>query len=338
MVDLLDDIQTRGLSALRDIVAENREETLHLEFKTLSDQSGTSVTKDDRRTIARAICGMSNAEGGLLLVGIETKTVDQVDVGVDLRPVADIDAFRNRIVGWLPDCLSPQHVTISVHVIQDAGSRGYLAIQIPASDLRPHMSNVHHQYFRRGSSGTRVMEHGEVRDLMLAPREGVLRLGYRFAHSMTAPQHRYKFDFILSLENAGKVAVRAPYMKVVGDARCQRFADVHTLRRHPDGAVGIYLNRDMLIHVDDQISVGKIPSGLQISGYDDVPIAKLLTIIGGRETTPNFRVGHSPNSATDELINIEVSYGAENAKTVVERIALNKADMIDLMSKALSKQ
>src|SRR5215213_4198844 len=46
----------------------------------------------------------------------------------------------------------------------------------PTLRSSPHMAISEQRYFRRGSQGTAVMLHGEVRDLMMAPREGALEL------------------------------------------------------------------------------------------------------------------------------------------------------------------
>ena len=60
-----------------ELLAVSAEETLHLEFKTLSDSTGEKLTKEDRRVLARAVCGMANAEGGHIVLGVETRRVRQ---------------------------------------------------------------------------------------------------------------------------------------------------------------------------------------------------------------------------------------------------------------------
>lgn len=50
---------------------------------------------------------------------------------------------------------------------------------MPRSDNRPHMSVTERRYFRRGSDGTRVLDHGEIRELMFANREARLEINLR---------------------------------------------------------------------------------------------------------------------------------------------------------------
>jgi predicted HTH transcriptional regulator len=161
-----DNVQA-ALQIADELIAANAEETLHLEFKTLSDSSGERLTKEDRRVLARAICGMANAEGGKIIIGIETKRVDNVDVAVAAKPIGNVERMRNLLVAAIPEMISPQHAGIMV----TRSGRGFLVVDVPQSEVRPHYSNVHHQYFRRGSDGTRILEHAEIRELMFAIRE-----------------------------------------------------------------------------------------------------------------------------------------------------------------------
>jgi hypothetical protein len=53
---LADEIAATGEAAISDMIGEGREESLHLEFKTLA--SDAAFTKDDRKMLAKAICGL----------------------------------------------------------------------------------------------------------------------------------------------------------------------------------------------------------------------------------------------------------------------------------------
>src|SRR4051812_35335837 len=101
-----------GEAAINEIVAEGRDETLHLEFKTLS--SDTTLNRNDRKMIARAICGFANAEGGLLILGIETKSADGVDSAFSKRPIKHLTRIQRHLTAALPEMLSPQHSGVSL--------------------------------------------------------------------------------------------------------------------------------------------------------------------------------------------------------------------------------
>jgi predicted HTH transcriptional regulator len=173
-----EELTVRTFDALNEMIDQRQEESLHLEFKTLSGHDVLNLTKDDRRLIAKSVCGFSNAEGGLLVLGVETSRIDGVDVATSLKPFKNFESLRNRVVSALPELLSPQNSKMAVLAIPDVTSSagGYIAIHVPPSDVRPHMSLSHHQYFRRGSDGTRVQAQSPNADERWDVRWNQLRI------------------------------------------------------------------------------------------------------------------------------------------------------------------
>ena len=60
-------IEKEGLAALNEMCSQGEEETLHLEFKTLSDPSNGKLTSEDRKVLAKAVRGFANMEVARLL-------------------------------------------------------------------------------------------------------------------------------------------------------------------------------------------------------------------------------------------------------------------------------
>src|SRR5258708_2899753 len=114
-----DKILSRGISAIREMVEERLEETLHLEFKTLSAASASNLAKDDRKVLSRAICGLANAEGGTIIVGIRTTRDDGLDVASGRQPVPNYERLRSQTTAALPEMISPHHPQISVDATAD---------------------------------------------------------------------------------------------------------------------------------------------------------------------------------------------------------------------------
>jgi Putative DNA-binding domain len=111
-------------ASIAELISEGAEETLHREFKTLADATGERLTKDDRRLLAKAICGMANAEGGTITVGVETKRIDNVDVAVAAKPIANAEKLRNLMIAAIPEMLSPQNTGIRVVTAAQDGAAG----------------------------------------------------------------------------------------------------------------------------------------------------------------------------------------------------------------------
>lgn len=341
MGELIDRILTEGEPAIQELLL-GETERLHLEFKTLADRSGVNITKDDRKLIAKALCGMSNAEGGLLAIGIKTTKKDGLDAATEPEPIADVSALRNRIISWLPDLLSPQHTGIAIHAVRTSSNQraGYIFIVVPPSDVRPHMSIPEHRYFRRGSDGTRVMEHGEVRDLMLAPQQARLQFeGYfclRMHSGMAAG-----FNFHLGLSKVGRVPVIAPYMKISGESAviAPSLGAQGAQRVLQDGSLGLYTSRDIVIHVEDHLSIGEVR--LIVAFSEAVRMANIsdyfeYTISNRRDDLFSMDRGdyfhrRDQHHGPIKPIDFEVGFGAENAPIVRNRVKLELWEMLESM-------
>ncbi len=340
---LFEDLMARGYPALAELAEQEREETLHLELKTLSNHGTGSLTKDDRRLIAKSICGLCNAEGGLLVLGVETERLHGIDVARALKRFESAEAIRNRIVSALPEMLSPQHSSISVTSIPDPTheAAGFIVIHVPPSDARPHMSNSHHQYFRRGSDGTRVLDHGEVRELMLLPRQAQLTLQYRMRNTMRQG-YMCAFDCILSLRNEGKVCVRAPFVKAAGLGLnlASELDAAFSIRQISNEITGVYANGGVLVHIDDELAVAKVSTGVQFHGADAYDFKFFIRKILEEKLISNFSirpVHESRNNAMpyDHLIDGDVTFGGENAPTQTLRLSLDKWKTFELMAHEL---
>jgi Putative DNA-binding domain len=330
-------LRDQGYPALNDMVTQQIEETLHLEFKTLSDQTGSSLLKEDRKLIAKAVCGFSNAEGGVLLLGVRTTKSHGIDVALGLVDFENVEAMRNRIVSAIPDLLSPQNAKIEVIGISSPStpSKGLIAINVPPSDARPHMSIVHHHYFRRGSDGTRMLEHGEIKELMLAPREGRLGLGYRMISGMMSGDLKYKFDCMLSLRNEGKIAVRAPFIRVTNASITP--ADVaFRAQAHPKGGRVIYGTGDIIVHAEDELDIAKIETGLHVhknEGGAKIAISRILE--QKDDTAFSIRTWSESQTASqpyDRLISTSVFFGGENVAIQSHELHLDKWGIFLLMA------
>ncbi|WP_342728883.1 ATP-binding protein [Bradyrhizobium sp. B097] len=340
MTMLADDIRARGLAAIEDLLTSRAEETLHIEFKSLKDNSGEQIVKDDRSLLARAVCGMANAEGGTIIVGIKSAKLDRIDVASTKEPIGNCTRFRNLVVAALPDWLSSQHPGIEVFAVEgEPPPAGYVIVKVPASDDRPHMSNLHHQYFRRGSDGTRVLEHDEVRELMLGARHGALDIKlYARQTSRTGLAHR--MDLILVLVNAGRVAVRAPYIKFdAGNGPTWRNATSSYEERRLISGYGVYSMPGVVVHVADENLVATLEYGISFSGpngtgaqniahiqsnYDD-----LLFSVGRWETVRDAKPGTVLGGGGLKVAGI---FGGENAPARKFDFARTKRELFDLFA------
>ena len=331
-------MDTKPISpSIAEIISEKTEEALHLEFKTLADSSGERLTKDDRRAIAKAVCGMANAEGGSIVIGVETMRADNVDVAIAPKPIANVEKLRNLVQASLPEWLSPQHPGITVSAIHEDGA-GFLKIDVPSSDGRPHHSNVHHQYFRRGSDGTRVMEHLEIRELMFAVREGSLEIDWRIRPDQSGGNDLCcGLAVILVLRNTSRVPLIAPYIRFSDLSWSVAVANqgLVSRRRSAVGTAGIYADRGVLVHIQDELEIAERLTGLDFRRTGQQQLGAAVATVrregaGAFAMAPSFHAMMQQAALTgDHEIEAAGLFGAENATAKQFCIQIKKMDLFE---------
>lgn len=143
------------------------EEDLYIEFKQKQDRRHGSLDDSDRRNFSKAVAGFSNADGGVLVFGIETtKTKDGVDRATQLKPISDHAQFRSRLLDSIFSTTQPVVDAVEIHTIESAAGGGYVKCLVPQSVRAPHRAVLAgHQYWRRTVTGHRRMDHYELEDL-----------------------------------------------------------------------------------------------------------------------------------------------------------------------------
>jgi hypothetical protein len=153
---------------LERLIQEGREEDIHLEFKQKADARSPAIGERDRSSFSKALSGFANADGGVLIWGVETtKGANEIDRASSLRPIADHGAFRSRLIDSTLNATHPVVDGVVIEAIQSsAGSGGFVKCWIPASDRPPHRGVLaDREYWRRVVSGYRRMEHYELEDV-----------------------------------------------------------------------------------------------------------------------------------------------------------------------------
>jgi hypothetical protein len=338
--------QERGGAFVDGLISERAEETLHMEFKTLSDSSGERIVKDDRKTIARAVCGMANSDGGIIVLGIETSRADNVDVAIGKKPIKNPDKMRNLLAAAIPEMLSAQHPNIQVYATRDTDDPavGFVIIEVPRSDARPHYSNVHYQYFRRGGDGSRVLEHGEIRELMFVVREATLEIDCNLRADMSTGDLRFRLTLVLTLRNTGRVPVIAPYIRISNPSPQSSWevsrVDHLGARLSPNGSFGIYGTRDLLVHVDDDIGIVEFGTGLDFRRTGQFELKAAIESVRRNGSTGFVMAPFSdmPREAgyttNDRSILISGLYGAENVMAQKFKYEIDKMELFSMFCRS----
>jgi hypothetical protein len=124
---------------------------------------------DAQKTIAKAICGFSNADGGVLIIGMkaESRPKDEPDVITAKAPVHDTALVKSRVLDWAGNLVEPGIVGINVREVKEAKGKksGYVVAFAPGNEGRPRRSRKDWKFYQRIGSGTFPMEYRQIEDM-----------------------------------------------------------------------------------------------------------------------------------------------------------------------------
>jgi hypothetical protein len=179
-------------------------------------------SKDDeaQKMLAKAICGMTNADGGVLLLGMkaESRPKDEPDVITGVMPVANTSQVASRVLGLLSNLVEPGIVGIDVREIPESssGSVGYVVMYVPASEGSPSRSRKNREFYIRIGSATIPMEYWQLEDRFGKRPHPNLLLHLEEKQTVNVYYPRVGVPvrwFHLELRNEGKGIARFPSLR-----------------------------------------------------------------------------------------------------------------------------
>lgn len=208
--------QLNSATAILALIGQS--EDLHLDCK-----EWPSKDDDAQRVFAKAACGLTNAEGGVLVIGLRAKPKgkDEPDLIVSEVPVADTAAVRSRTLDLISQLVEPGIEGVQVREIAEtSGSRnGFVILYIPASEGLPRRSRKDWKFYLRIGSGTIPMEYFQVADMFGRRPKPKLDLyleptGKIGGIPNDSVPHRF---FWLGLSNTGRALVKFPGIRFKRD-------------------------------------------------------------------------------------------------------------------------
>jgi hypothetical protein len=113
-------------------------ENAHLDCKEwpVGDESAA------QRMIAKAACGLTNAEGGVLVIGMKasSKSKDDADVIEAEAPVSDTALVESRTQNLIGQLVEPGIIGVQAQRITTSGKAGFVLVFVPASQGLPRRS------------------------------------------------------------------------------------------------------------------------------------------------------------------------------------------------------
>jgi hypothetical protein len=211
---LRDEFEAVSRASIEDYVIQGREEDLHLDFKTVANPG---LASDDRRSLAIAVSGFANSDGGLIVWGVEArKNADGVDCAVSTQEISNARLCLTRLNDLTGQAVSPLVDGVDHRLIPTESGGGFCVSIIPASQGGPHMAKLREdRYYKRNGSAFHRLEHFDLEDLFGRRPKPVLRFKYRLigsGGSSSSAGKVYGGAMIVGLENNGRGSAHFPYL------------------------------------------------------------------------------------------------------------------------------
>lgn len=200
------------------MVAERRQEDLHLDFKLVS-ADGT-LNRDQRKLLAQVVAGFGNADGGLAIWGVNARPdeEDEIDAAKDMLGVGNADRCLAELHKHTAAASNPIVQGVRHKQLIAPDGTPLCATLVPESDGGPHMAKLGEDrfYMRCGSAFLR-MEHFQIADMFGRRRRPVLTVvAEPFVSSKSdgpsGPQTQVAVK--IGLRNAGRAIARFPILSL----------------------------------------------------------------------------------------------------------------------------
>lgn len=146
-----------GEDAIDEFIIASQTEELFLDFKQAvsSGKNYTTLHRDDRKNLAKAISGFGNSEGGVIVWGVEcSRDLEVGDVARAKVKVKNVHRFLSWLENAISGCTIPSHNKVRNHIVSvDKNGDGFVATYIPKCEIAPLMTTVGSTiYIRSGSN------------------------------------------------------------------------------------------------------------------------------------------------------------------------------------------
>jgi hypothetical protein len=200
-----------------------RPEDLYFEAKTCS----TPLSNDDKDNFAKALSGFANADGGVLVWGLQASGGDRnkPDVVTGVKPVSKLSAAHSELLSLVGQVIEPllvENVQVVPRPMLRDEKMGFLLVNIPRSDTFLHRSRRDREYYRRHGHGFFRLEHYEIAEFYGRRKNPDLKIWWGInGQSSTGakPNRIFTIAIVIGIENIGRAIAKHPAI-VIRKSRC----------------------------------------------------------------------------------------------------------------------
>jgi len=188
-------------------------EDLHLDCKIWP-----SKEDEMQRMLAKALCGFANADGGVIVIGMQARRgpdKDNPDLIEKAVPVSDIMAVKSRIEDLVGQIVEPGLDGVELASVEESpgAQSGFVVISVPPTEGFPCRSRKDWKFYQRISAGTYPMDYFQIVDMFGKRRRPVLSL--YLEEGMVESRNRIPTrTFIIGIENSGRAIAKFPSLRL----------------------------------------------------------------------------------------------------------------------------
>lgn len=151
-----------GEGRVAEMIANAESEELFLDYKRSADNgAGARLAPEDKRSLAKAISGFGNSEGGVILWGVDCRADPQRgDVPSAEVPIQNATRFKSLLEQAVSGCTIPPHNQVAHAVLLKAGGpAGFVATLIARGMHPPYQTVPDLKYLMRSGSNFAPVPH-----------------------------------------------------------------------------------------------------------------------------------------------------------------------------------
>lgn len=277
---ILAELSEGGWDAVEELVTESREEGAHLDFKQKEEPDRPDPTRADRRNLSKALSGYANADGGIIVWGVDAREGEEgFDAAQGIVAIDNPELFAHRLDSLTPELAFPGIDGVEHTAVEDpnAPDTGVVVSLIPRSNRYPHRATGPDvdDYYRRSGHTFRRMDHGELADAFGRRPQPVLRadVSWRVGNrtERRGEQRRIEGELQVSFELAveSQTVVRYPCFSArersefglrfrLGGALSRAINPINWDHRAAGGA-------DVVFYPGDRYHVGSARTGIRVN-------------------------------------------------------------------------
>lgn len=312
-----DELVSGGEAAVASLIG--KQETLQLEFKANEPRDPIfddgSLTKPGKKILAKEISAFANSAGGLLVFGVDCRVVDKVDQAEKLTPIPHLARAETALRDAAAELLQPRHDRIRVASIpsNEGEDKGYLIVDVPRSERRPHRSEAadQKQYFKRSGGSAFAMEHYDIEDAFRRVSSPSLKLEISYEPTMTIGWDEHHFQLKIAVENISDVTAKLISLQI-WDRGGDAFGSDHQGTR-----IAKISHYDERLHLAGPVDFALHPGEKRLFHH----------FIFAAKTTPNGEVTIGNKELLPGSISFKYALSAENMRMFKGVYVLSKGEM-----------